>query len=245
MISLKENFVMTILLYTIMSMQTKLIYMEHMHQHTCTATIINVKKEGGVATVVLDQTVFYPQGGGQPYDTGVISNDHGVFSVTEVRYDDGVVNHIGTFEVGEFSVGETVTCEVDVDTRKIHTRLHSAGHLLDIAIKDLNLKWKPGKGYHFPQGPYIEYAGSLHGKEVTELIQEIERKSQEIIERNIQTRVDFSDTKTQNGKPLRVVYYGDTGIPCGGTHVANLKDISEVTIRKIKQDKGTIKLSYS
>jgi len=245
MISLKENFVMTILLYTIMSMQTKLIYMEHMHQHTCTATIINVKKEGGVATVVLDQTVFYPKGGGQPYDTGVISNDHGVFSVTEVRYDDGVVNHIGTFEVGEFSVGETVTCEVDVDTRKIHTRLHSAGHLLDIAIKDLNLKWKPGKGYHFPQGPYVEYSGSVHKDELEAIAQSIETKCKEIILRNIETRIEFSETKTQDGKPLRTVYYGDIGIPCGGTHVPNLKDINRVTIRKIKQDKGVIRVSYA
>lgn len=216
-----------------------------MHQYSCVATVADIKKDNGITTIILDQTVFYPQGGGQPYDTGTISSDNGVFVISEVRYEDGIVSHTGKFEIGEFAVGDMVTCEIDVEKRKMHTRLHSAGHLLDIAVKELDLKWKPGKGYHFPQGPYIEYAGSLHGKEVTELIQEIERKSQEIIERNIQTRVEFSDTKTQDGKPLRIVYYGDTGIPCGGTHVANLKDIGEVTIRKIKQDKGTIKLSYS
>jgi Ser-tRNA(Ala) deacylase AlaX len=219
--------------------------MEHMQQYTCIATIADIKKENGITTIILDQTIFYPQGGGQPYDTGVISNDGGLFTVSEVSYKDGIVNHIGIFEIGDFAVGDTVTCEVDVDKRKIHTRLHSAGHLLDIAIKELDLKWKPGKGYHFPQGPYIEYAGSLHGKDTTDLMKEIEAKCQEIIGRNIETRIEFSETKTQDGKLLRTVYYGNVGIPCGGTHVANLKDISQVTIRKIKQDKETIKLSYA
>ena len=219
--------------------------MEHMHQYSCVATVADIKMENGITTISLDQTVFYPQGGGQPYDTGIISNNNGIFAVNEVRYEDGVVNHIGKFELGEFRVGDIVTCEIDVEKRKMHTRLHSAGHLLDIAVKELDLKWKPGKGYHFPQGPYIEYSGSLHGKDISDLMMEIEARCQEIIGRNTQTRVEFSGTKTRDGKPLRIVYYGDTGIPCGGTHVANLKDIGEVTIRKIKQDKETIKLSYT
>lgn len=216
-----------------------------MQQYSCKANVTHVKKENGITTIILDQTVFYPQGGGQPYDTGVISTDNGIFTVSEVRYDDGVVNHIGTFEVGEFIVGETVTCEVDANKRKIHTRLHSAGHLLDIAIKELNLTWKPGKGYHFPQGPYVEYSGNIRNDELQTVIQSIETKCKEIILRNIETRIEFSETKTQDGKSLRTVYYGDIGIPCGGTHVANLTEIGELKIRKIKQDKGTIKVSYT
>lgn len=245
MIILKENFVLAILLYTIMSMQTKLIYMENMHQYTCVATVAEIRKENGITTIILNQTVFYPQGGGQPYDTGIISNDHGVFTVTEVRYEDGAVHHSGTFEIGEFTIGETVTCEIDIEKRKIHTRLHSAGHLLDIAIKELNLTWKPGKGYHFPQGPYVEYSGNINKDEVQAVIQSIETRCKEIILRNIETKIEFSETVTRDGKPLRTIYYGDIGVPCGGTHVANLRDIGEMVIRKIKQDKGVIKVSYA
>ncbi len=226
-------------------MQTKLIHMEYMYQYNSEAEVLHIQKENGIITLILDQTVFYPQGGGQPNDTGIISNDKGIFMVNEVRCEDGIVSHRGIFEIGEFTMGDKVVCEVDVEERKLHTRLHSIDHVLDIAVKELNLNWKPGKGYHFPQGPYIEYSGNLHGKDISDLMKEIEVKCQEIIMRNIETRIEFSETKTQDGKPLRVVYYGDIGIPCGGTHVANLKDISEVTIRKIKQDKGMIRVSYS
>ncbi len=218
--------------------------MERMQDYSCEASVVDIRKENGLVVIILDQTVFYPQGGGQPYDTGIISNDKGIFAVAEVRYEDGAVRHIGTFERGELSAYDTVTCEVDIEKRKLHTRLHSAGHLLDIAVKELSLKWKPGKGYHFPQGPYIEYAGNLEGREVLDLIKEIEEKCKEIIGRNITTKTSFDETKTQAGKPLRAVYYGDVGTPCGGTHVANLSDIGTVTIRKIKQEKGIIRVSY-
>jgi Ser-tRNA(Ala) deacylase AlaX len=226
-------------------MQTKLIYMEYMHQYHSEGVVISVGSENGVTYVLLDQTIFYPQGGGQPYDTGIISNDKGIFAVTEVRYEEGVVRHFGKFELGGFAVGDSVICEVDVEKRKLHTRLHSLGHLLDIAVKELKLVWKPGKGYHFPRGPYIEYIGSLHGKEMAELAKEIEDKCHEIIARGLETRVSFDESQTQNGKPLRTVYYGEIGTPCGGTHVVNLSDIGTVTIRKIKQEKGIIRVSYA
>ena len=46
------------------------------------------------------------------------------------------------------------------------------------------------------------------------------------------------------GKPARVVMYGAIGIPCGGTHVANLSEIRHLTIRKIKKEKEQVKVSY-
>lgn len=67
-------------------METKLIYLEHMDQYTCQARVEQVFSEDGRDIVVLDQTVFYPQGGGQPYDTGAITSENGVvFSIEEVR----------------------------------------------------------------------------------------------------------------------------------------------------------------
>lgn len=216
-----------------------------MEQYTCEAQVLTIQTNNGVTSVSLDQTVFYPQGGGQPYDLGIISSSEGIFQVKEVRYVDGVVHHIGTFEIGSFNVKDTIKCEVDVERRKINTRLHSIGHLIDIAVQELSLKWKPEKGYHFPEGAYIEYSGSTNGKDISELVKEIENKSNEIISRKIDTRILFSEKNTQDGKPLRTVYYGNFGVPCGGTHVTNLGDILSVTIRKIKQDKDKIKVSYA
>ncbi len=110
------------------------------------------------------------------------------------------------------------------------------------AVQELNLKWKAGKDYHFPEGAYVEYSGSTSGEDISVLVKEIENKSNKIVFRKIDTRILFSEKSAQYGKPLRTVYYG---VLCGGTHVANPSDIVSVTIRKIKQDKDKIKVSYA
>ncbi len=101
----------------------------------------------------MDGTIFYPQGGGQPYDQGVIESAKGKFLVEEVRFVDGIVKHIGMFERGSFEKGDEVTCHVDKARRDLHSRLHSAGHIVDMGMTELGLGWIPGKGYHFPDGP--------------------------------------------------------------------------------------------
>lgn len=226
-------------------MQTKLIYMEYMQQYTCDAKVLDVKTDKDIISIILDQTVFYPQGGGQPYDIGTISSDNVIFQVKEVRYIDGEVQHIGTFKSSSFKIGNNVSCEIDVDRRKINTRLHSIGHLIDLAVKELQRSWIPMKGYHFPEGAYIEYGADIKGEDTVQLVKDIEDKCNEIILRKIETRIEFSDSDVHDGKPLRTVYYGDFGINCGGTLVANLEDIGSVTIRKIKQDKDKIRVSYA
>lgn len=49
--------------------------------------------------------------------------------------------------------------KVDEEKRRLYARVHSAGHLLDIAVNQLGYQWVPGKGYHFPTGAYVEYQG--------------------------------------------------------------------------------------
>lgn len=228
-----------------------------MNQYTCDAQVIEVGEENGRSIVVLDQTIFYPQGGGQPYDTGIISGGDKRFVVEEVRFVEGIVRHIGKFTGEASTVGDVVTCAVDVERRKLHTRLHSGGHLVDMGLKQLGISWEPGKGYHFPDGPYVEYAGSLAGVDVEKLKADLEAACNQIVEQRIETRVLFMPKEEMGSvcgfvpdyipanKPARVVMYGDFGIPCGGTHVKNLQDIGKMTIRKIKQSGENIRVSYS
>jgi Ser-tRNA(Ala) deacylase AlaX len=223
---------------------TKLIYMEHMNMYSYESMIENIKEIDGKTIIILNETIFYPQGGGQPYDTGTIKNNNTVFQIEEVRYVDGQVYHIGTYESGSLNIGDSVELFIDQEKRILHTKLHSIGHLVDMALKELSIGWIPGKGYHFPNGPYVEYAGSLDGLDKEKLIKDLENKCNEIINRNIETRLVFEDDILQNGKPRRIVYYNDFSIPCGGTHIANLGDIGIVTIRKIKQEKENIRISY-
>ena len=205
-----------------------------------TAKVLGISEVEGKTIIELDQTIFYPQGGGQPYDQGVIENASGVFNVEEVRYIEGIVKHIGTGH--HFAVGEQVTLKVDEPRRKLHMRLHSGGHVLDMAITRLGLGWKPGKGYHYPEGPYIEYTGEVSDDE--NLQKKIEDTANEIIAEGIATTIKFLPDQLVNGKPARVVLYGDFSVPCGGTHVANLKDIGHLSIRKISNKKGLIRVAY-
>lgn len=234
---------------------TNLLYLEHMDQLKAEAIVLDVSEENGKKVIILDQTIFYPQGGGQPYDTGIISSDKSKFIIEQVRYFEGVVKHMGTFENGSFQKGDKVTLEVNKERRLLNSRLHSAGHLVDMAVNEAKPDWVPGKGYHFPDGPYVEYSGTLNDPEKEQLVEDLERiMSQKILE-NIPVSIKFvekSELSTYcrhvpenipEGKPTRIVLFGNFGVPCGGTHVENLSEIKSAMIRKIKGT-GTIKVSY-
>lgn len=234
---------------------TELLYMSNMQQLECEATVEAVLDEEKTV-VILDQTVFYPQGGGQPYDTGKITGDSAVFIVDEVRFVDSQVHHKGHFEKGRFMAGDAVHCKVDTERRQLHARLHSGGHVVDMAVNRLGLDWVPGKGYHFPDGPYVEYSGELDPEAKDKVIAALDAALADILSKSTKTDIKFMDKSEMaavchhvpdylpEGKPSRVVLYGDFGVPCGGTHVADLQDIGSVTIRKIKGKQGTIKVAY-
>jgi len=232
-------------------MNTRLLYLEDIQVLTCEAVVqeVTVENDTDRSMMILNQTGFYPQGGGQPYDQGKIIGVSGIYDVTEVRYFDGIVRHYGAMKEGNIKSGDRVTCHVDAERRKLHSRLHSAGHVIDMAVVQLAFVWKPGKGYHFPAGPYVEYEGSLEGIDKEALVRELEQICNDIITRGIAMYIVFADRAQMHqlcrfvpenlplDKPSRVVMYGDFGVPCGGTHVAHLADIGHITIRKVKLEK--------
>ena len=247
-------------------MTTKLLYLENFTVLTSNASVVDVVNEEGRDIVILNQTIFYPQGGGQPYDQGRIESPTSKFLVEEVRFVEGIVKHIGKFfarggpalggESGSLNKGETVTLTVNEERRKLHSRLHSGGHVVDIAIHKLGLAWIPVKGYHFPQGPYVEYSGSVNDADREKVKADIERVANEFIREGAATKLVFIPREEMHevcyfvpdyipaGKPARVVMYGDFGIPCGGTHVANVAEIGKLTIRKVKPEGPNIRVGY-
>jgi Ser-tRNA(Ala) deacylase AlaX len=235
---------------------TKLRYLEDFTLLEDEARVADVVKESDRDVILLDGTIFYPQGGGQPYDKGVVESPSGKFTVKEVRFAEGAVKHIGKFESGSFAKGEIVIYFVDKERRSLHNRLHSAGHVVDMAVNALKLNWIPGKGCHFPEGPYVEYAGSLEGLEREKLKTDIENACNKFVKEGRETRVAFMDKDKMHkvchfvpdyipeGKPGRVVMFGDFGVPCGGTHVANLTEVGSMTVRKIKSEGENIRVGY-
>ena len=78
---------------------TKLNYLDDTYLLESKATFIEIKENEKGKAVILDETIFYPQGGGQPADTGKIILDNNIFSVTDVRLDEnGIVWHFGEFQ---------------------------------------------------------------------------------------------------------------------------------------------------
>lgn len=235
---------------------TKLLYLDVMDILENEAKVLDVYQENGKDVVVLDQTIFYPQGGGQPYDTGKITSGASEFSVEEVRYVEGVVKHIGKFTKSTFNKSDEITCLVEPERRKLNSRIHSGGHLVDMSVYEAKPSWIPGKGYHFPDGPYVEYTGELLEEEKENLIKRLEDAGNSFIKRQIPVKVLFCKKNELSqfcrhvpdnipeGKPTRLVLFGDFGVPCGGTHVSNLSEIKKFTIRKVKQEKDKIRVSY-
>lgn len=239
---------------------TELLYSQDFDVERCQATVIDITKlDDGNVDVQLDKTCFYPRGGGQDWDTGTITAGEVVLLVASVRLDEeGNVHHIGTYKNGALSAGDTVDGIVDSKRRDINTRLHSAGHVLDMAVDSLGLEWIATKGQHFPDLSAIEYSGEWNPEEAENLKASIENTANQCIKKGSTNTLRFVSKEEMESickhvpqnipenKPSRVVMYGETfGIPCGGTHLKNIKDVGSVTITKLKSKKGVIRLSYS
>ena len=211
---------------------------------------------------ILDGSHFYPQGGGQPADTGVLRSTQWSFHVTMAKMDP-VEHHVhlhGQMETGQCapvdSLPQRVEYEIDAAKRALHCRIHSAGHVLDIALLDMlgyASTLTAQKGYHFPQGPYIEYGGKLpydNEQEKKHLIRTIEDECNTLVATGANVLIVFDDpeyvdphTVTRSmqieGHPRQIA--------CGGTHVAVLSDIGPMTIRKLeyKAATNTTRISYA
>lgn len=127
--------------------------------------------------VVLESTIFHPQGGGQPSDEGHITASEGdaKFVINSLVEKQGVIWHVGKFEPAEghsaFTPNSQVDCSVDEAKRRLYARVHSAGHLLDIAMSKAGRSdLKPSKGYHFATGAYVEYLGAVDANDKEALV---------------------------------------------------------------------------
>ena len=254
--------------------ETDRLYLVDAQLNSCTAEVKEVvvleetdaRIKYGTHALILNQTVFHPQGGGQPSDQGSISCGGAMFVVKFVQVGSNGIEHMGTMassvaapELPEpmFHSGSVVECLIDEDLRSIHTILHSAGHAIDAALKRLGYfdRIQAGKGYHFTDGPYVEYVGSLTETELNSLPDDINDELSKIISENIPTRVTMMD-KERAGEIcqmdtsaypdiLRVVEVAGCACPCGGTHTSNSRDLAGVKVMKVKKKKKNIRVSYS
>ena len=177
--------------------------------------------------VILDRTLFHVQGGGQPSDVGFIGEAR-VLKV--VRTEMGIVHLIDRMiETG------TVTIEVDKATRQLHTRLHSAGHLIGASLESMG--WRATKGSHQPGQCRVIGVKTNENAAVPEK-EAIEAQVNAWIADNLKLSVNRVDG-------LREVTWGDLkAYPCGGTHVQNTGELKGIEIESVKFKKGELRIAY-
>lgn len=113
-------------------MTTRELFREDSYLRDCEATVVAVTD----GTVVLDQTVCYPLGGGQPGDTGTLDWDGGSAAIVDTRYgDDGSIRHVLADDASPPDPGSAVRLSLDWDRRYRHMRMHTAMHLLGSVLR--------------------------------------------------------------------------------------------------------------
>ncbi|WP_053844981.1 alanine--tRNA ligase [Paracidovorax avenae] len=192
---------------------------------------------GQNGVVVLDNTPFYAESGGQVGDQGVIHAGGARFAVDDtlkIRAD--VYGHHGRLESGTLRVGDAVQAEVDAALRAATMRNHSVTHIMHKALREV-------------LGSHVQQKGSLvnaertrfdfaHNAPVTDAqIREIERRVNEEILANTPTGARVMDIESAQktgammlfgekyGETVRVLDIGTSRELCGGTHVARTGDI--------------------
>lgn len=250
---------------------TTRLYFEDAYQFVARATVLAVvqlppDKAANVAdALVLDRTIFHPQGGGQPTDVGTIKADDGrTFRVSMARAAAGVITHAGAFVddgAAPFCAGDEVVLTIDADARRLHSRIHSAGHALDVAMaevgqtNDAARRLVPSKGYHFPDAPSVEYKGAVDSTALPALMEQLQAALDRVVAADAPTtqcviaatEVDpqYLGTGFPMDKPVRVVgVAGNLLCPCGGTHVQRSSELGRVVITQVKSKKGNTKVSY-
>jgi len=224
--------------------------------------------------MVCEETIFHPQGGGQPTDLGVISSLESMDQACDIKFvsydrQTGVVSHEGVLRCdGSFGRGQMVRMEVDWTCRYLHMRLHSGGHAIDHAVQFLGCPFKALKANHFPSGPAVEFevldseAFKTDRASLDVFMAALQAKVIEVIKADMNVRVfeeepgqadsSVADTHTEKAKDVKanrvrmILFEGcPAAVPCGGTHVARAGEIGHVLIKKVTYKSSVLRISYA
>ncbi len=199
--------------------------------------------EGDEALIVLNQTPFYAESGGQIGDTGIFKNYTGIFEVQDTKKSGGAFVHQGIVTMGSLKATQSVEATVKADIRAATARNHSATHLLHAALRQI-------------LGSHVQQKGSLVASDVLrfdfandqpvsfEQLQEIERLVNAEVIANTAVSTELLDIESAKAKGAMMLFgekYGDEvrvlsmgsvieeknfSIElCGGIHVKRTGDI--------------------
>ncbi len=221
----------------------ELIFRRDAYTVRCQATVVAVDERG----LMLDRTVFYPTGGGQPGDTGTLHHDGAEIRLTDTIKGDGPDSVIHVPEVGAElpAPGSVVEVEIDWDRRFAHMRMHTCLHLLCAVVPGAVTGGQIGADrsrldFNVPSASLDKDDLTAH---LNRLIADDRPVSYRWIDdAELEANPDLVRTMsvkppTGTGQVRLVDIEGIDLQPCGGTHVARTAEIGRVEVVKI-ENKG-------
>ena len=246
-------------------MTTRRLYREDVYQDSNKAVVLEIQEKDGFDVIVTDQSVFFPEGGGQPCDTGYVEMGEDFYAVTAC-YDDsleGPVYHVTNAPSGTFAVGDEVSLSIDWTRRFVNMQRHLCEHMLSGAI--YKLFGGINKGFHMGD-EYVTIDIELDepGQGTRLLTQEEIDLAETTVNWNIWMDLPVSTTWFEsNGEaarmPLRkfvphegrisVVTVGSPDDPfdciaCCGTHPSTTGQVGLLAIYKTEANKGMTRIYF-
>lgn len=234
-------------------MDTVKLYQQDVYLRSCESCILSIQED----TVLLDQTVFFPVGGGQSCDLGTIDG----IQVTDVYEQDNLVYH-RVVSARSLSPGQKVTCTIDWERRFDNMQRHCGEHILSgICFREFG---GVNRGFHMGQD-YMTVDISLEQnpavREITwEMAKHAELCTNEVIWSNAPVTVRrFESRKEAEKMPLRkplaideeisIVCVGDVNnaadcVACCGTHPATAGQVGLVKLYKVEHYKGMFRIYF-
>jgi misacylated tRNA(Ala) deacylase len=225
---------------------TEALFRDDAYARECPASVVAINDRGGI---ILDRTVFYATGGGQPGDSGELLFDGGSCAIATAVYDDDrtTIVHVPA-EGGVVPLpGTTVTASLDWERRHKFMRVHTALHLMCSLVKYPVTGGQIGAG----EGRLdfdIADAGALDKDELTARLNALVEADHPISQRWIsdaELEANPGLVRTMSVKPpmgsgrVRLIAIGKDGAvdlqPCGGTHVRSTREIGAVAITKVEK----------
>jgi misacylated tRNA(Ala) deacylase len=217
---------------------TEALFSNDAYLTQCTARVVESTADG----IVLDRTVFYPIGGGQPGDRGTLVWDGKSISIRETRRrrEDGVILHLPLDTESLPPVGTEVTGRIDWGLRFRHMRMHTCLHLLGAVLKfpvtGGNISAEKSRlDFDMPE--------SADKEQVTDALNALIEADHPVESRWIEeSELDPALIRTMSVQPPtgvgRIRLLDIPGVdlqPCGGTHVRRTGEIGAATVIKIEK----------
>lgn len=232
------------------SKQVRALYMEdarNKHRAVITKAGAGEINKKNYNWIQLDETIFHPKGGGQPSDEGMI----GGIKVAYVHKEFFDKNHLDKFEIYHcfeiaqpfnFNVGDEVELLVDGSIRLMHSRLHTAGHVLAEAVNTCFPELEGYQGNHYPDNSYVKF--KIHAPMTVEDKETIKQKAEAEFNSWLDQNLEVADRLEPFG--MRTVKVYKNWSLCGGTHVKHLKEIGRMVISdlSINKKEGTVTIKY-